>query len=266
MGGSGGYVFIHTNEVGDSNKFDPYARLQCIGGYGKNKGHGGSGGIMFFSGTNAAGLNNTRINGGLGDKGWFTARFGTNAASGTAYWKKLDTLLIDNGYHRSDKKTSIRVIKGRATQYYRGENMVAHNLYFRKYANVSIEGENLEHILLPVLDMNGMARVDFNFRKSAYMVMKYHTHLNLGYGTMLDFSKIAVYTRIECQVEKGATKFGSVKLGGIKFSRSFKIADHTNDLTVQNTVEDTYADIKERGYIELYSKTIRLYYSAKIKA
>lgn len=84
-----------------------------MGGFGKNNGHGGSGGIMFFDGSNALGLNNVQINGGLGDNGWRTERFGTNAASGTVHWTILDALLIDNGYHRSDKKTRVDVLKGR---------------------------------------------------------------------------------------------------------------------------------------------------------
>jgi len=55
-------------------------------------------------------------------------------------------------------------------------------------------------------------------------------------------------------------------VGNVKFSRSFKIADYTNELTVQNTMEDMYGDRNERGYIELYSKRIRVYYSSKLKA
>jgi len=119
MGGTGGYVFIKTSEAGDDNKFDTYAKIECMGGNGKNNGHGGSGGIVFFDGTNSLGLNNIRINGGLGDNGWRIERFGTNAASGTAHWTALDALLIDNAYHRSDKKTAVDVLKGRKTQYYK---------------------------------------------------------------------------------------------------------------------------------------------------
>ena len=80
--------------------------------------------------------------------------------------------------------------------------------------------------------------MDFNFVASPFLVIKYHINFSLGYGTKLDFSKIPEYTRIENYEKDSQTKYGNVKVGNIKFKKSFKIADYTNELTVQNTMED----------------------------
>jgi hypothetical protein len=82
------------------------------------------------------------------------------------------------------------------------------------------------------MSMIGMGWVDFNFKNTPSVILKYHINFNLGYGSMLDFSKIPLYTRIENYERDAQTKYGNVKVGNVKFSRSFKIADYTNELTV----------------------------------
>lgn len=151
-----------THEVADTNKWETYANIEAMGGFGKNDGHGGSGGIMYFDGTNALGQNSIHINGGLGDKGWNMDRFGTNAASGTCYWTVLDALLIDNSYHHTDKKTRVHVIKRKTSTKGKGyayltENIVANDLFFRRYANVSMEGTKMTDMVIPTMQMLGMA-------------------------------------------------------------------------------------------------------------
>ena len=47
-GGSGGYVYVNTQQMYGKNIFDQYARIEVIGGYGKNKGMGGAGGVIVF--------------------------------------------------------------------------------------------------------------------------------------------------------------------------------------------------------------------------
>jgi len=63
-------------------------------------------------------------------------------------------------------------------------------LYFRRYANVSLEGSQINEIVIPVMSMIGMGWVDFNFKNTPSVILKYHINFNLGYGSMLDFSKI----------------------------------------------------------------------------
>ena len=112
---------------------------------------------MYFDGSNDLGLQNVRIQGGYGDKGtsWGSKRHGTNAASGTCYWSKLDSLLIDNKWLRTDKKTTIQIKKGRPIiqylniKYDQDENTIAHDLYFRNSANVTIKGDHIAELLIP---------------------------------------------------------------------------------------------------------------------
>ena len=47
-GGSGGYIYINTKQKYGKNSFDTEARIEAIGGYGKNKGAGGAGGVIVF--------------------------------------------------------------------------------------------------------------------------------------------------------------------------------------------------------------------------
>ena len=48
-GGSGGYIYINTqNDYHKNNVIEAGAIISAHGGYGKNKGFGGSGGVVVF--------------------------------------------------------------------------------------------------------------------------------------------------------------------------------------------------------------------------
>ena len=53
-----------------------------------------------------------------------------------------------------------------------------------------MEGSNINEILVPVMSTVGMGWVDFNFKNSEFLILKYHINFNLGYGSMLNFEKI----------------------------------------------------------------------------
>ena len=50
-GGSGGYIYINTRTKNARNWISGLASINAIGGFGKNKGYGGSGGVVVMAGT-----------------------------------------------------------------------------------------------------------------------------------------------------------------------------------------------------------------------
>ena len=112
--------------------------------------------------------------------------------------------------------------------------------------------------------MTGGSSIFFNLTYTQFLTLKYHNHLMLTQNTLLDFSQIEKYTRIECYEENLRAWFGTITLGNIKFSKSFRIADYTNLLVVNSfsIIEDVTEAKDERGYIELYSKNIQIDYNA----
>jgi len=90
-------------------------------------------------------------------------------------------------------------------------------------------------------------------------------HFYVGSKTFLDFSKISMYTHIEPYNKGEWTVFGNVNLGRVKFSRAFKVADHTNTINILADITDAAHSEKNDGYVELYSQNVRIFYRAKIK-
>lgn len=87
-GGSGGYIYINTREESGRNRLDRKASIEAMGGYGKNQGLGGAGGVLFFDGSVRLGYRNAKVNGGLGGAAYIDAEpKGCSAgAAGTAHW------------------------------------------------------------------------------------------------------------------------------------------------------------------------------------
>jgi hypothetical protein len=99
-GGSGGYIYINTRSKNQRNFISGMASINAIGGYGKNKGYGGAGGIVVFDGTMVSLQVNTH--GGLGGD-YHQGKICANGSPGTVHWQKDDYLYIDNEGHQSDK-------------------------------------------------------------------------------------------------------------------------------------------------------------------
>jgi hypothetical protein len=63
--GSGGNIYIKTANEYNQNFIDTGARIEAVGGFGKNKGYGGAGGRIVFDGSFRSGFTNTFVHGGL---------------------------------------------------------------------------------------------------------------------------------------------------------------------------------------------------------
>lgn len=99
-GGSGGYIYINTKTKRSRNWVSGLASINAIGGYGKNKGYGGAGGIIVMAGT----MNTLRVytQGGEGGS-HHEGKICANGSPGTLHWEQDDYLYIDNGGIITDK-------------------------------------------------------------------------------------------------------------------------------------------------------------------
>mmetsp|Transcript_41110 Transcript_41110/g.62471 ORF Transcript_41110/g.62471 Transcript_41110/m.62471 type:complete len:179 (+) Transcript_41110:424-960(+) len=107
-GGSGGYIYIKTTNQFGNNTFDD-STIQALGGFGKNRGYGGSGGVIVLDGdfNREDVLKNFDVYGGKAGPDYDTARpLGCgNGASGTVYHIQNDLLLLDNNRKTTTKST-----------------------------------------------------------------------------------------------------------------------------------------------------------------
>ena len=120
-GGSGGYIYIRTAQAGGDNDIHPDARITALGGYGKNFGVGGAGGVIVAEVTDDLNLDVSAMDahGGLAGDGWISndaddpsagsPACGT-AAAGTVYL--TDELMgghldVHNAYYASDRFTVV---------------------------------------------------------------------------------------------------------------------------------------------------------------
>ena len=140
-GGSGGYIYINTYETNKKNEIDPLSQIQAIGGFGKNQGHGGAGGVIVYDGSFDYGIGNSHVHGGKGGVSYENSLPAgcSNGASGTVYWKKDDTLFIDNKEHLSNKKTYLKAVHNRDVAHWANQNMVVHDLVIGHSAHVHID-------------------------------------------------------------------------------------------------------------------------------
>ena len=151
------------------------AAVEAVGGYGKNKGFGGSGGIIYFDGTFKEGLRTTLVHGGLGGNYYKDSepKGCGNGASGTSYWKVYDVLMANNKDHDSDKVTNVGVTLDRNKEEYPDNYMVANDLLIGHKANLNVKGSNIRDLATPTLDMIGDATITFDFDKTSALILKY---------------------------------------------------------------------------------------------
>ena len=248
------------------NKLHWRAGVEVIGGYGKNNGFGGSGGIVYFDGTFRLGLRTTFVYGGLGGNDYKDSEVEgcANGASGTAYWVVYDVLMANNKDHPSNKVTNVGVTLNRNKEEYPKHYMVANDLLIGHKAILNVKGYDIQDLATPIVDMIGDATIKFDFDHTIALVLKYKLHFYVGSRTFLDFSKISMYTHLQPYTAGEWTVFGNVNLGHVAFSRAFKVSDHTNTINVLANITDVFHSDNRDGYVELYSQNVRIFYRAKI--
>lgn len=64
-GGTGGYIYIETqNDYDVDNHISAESTIEAIGGYGRNDGYGGAGGVVVYGPKFKGGVFTTRVHGG----------------------------------------------------------------------------------------------------------------------------------------------------------------------------------------------------------
>ena len=66
---------------------------------------------------------------------------------------------------------------------------------------------------MPTLDMVGQAAIRFDLPGTEIMILKYVDHFFVGPDTLIDFSEISKFSRIECFEKDRYVFWGNVNLG-----------------------------------------------------
>lgn len=255
-GGSGGYIYVNTTNKYAENYLSGGAKIVAEGGYGKNAGMGGSGGVIVFGKNFRTGLFNVQINGGLGGtpaRSTQSPNPCSNGAAGTAYFWGLDLLLIDNENHISDKYTQISATQ-RAPQDYPGEYIMAENLLIAEGAALNVKNLGVNSILFPTLQMFENTKILFDLTSVDNFVLKYRNHFSVHESTILDFTKIKQSVQIQSIAAIGDTEFNLVALGQTTFTNSLLV--NATNIVLNANITDPNASPSAFNKIQLYATDI----------
>lgn len=149
-GGSGGYVYINTQNKYNTNTIESEASITVIGGHGTGNGFGGSGGIVTFGKDvkEEEFMFISKTRGGTGGK---VKRDNdqtlcANGAAGTAFFDKNDWLFVWNGDVLTSKHTFLTA-KKRNPNKFPNKYMAADNLVVWTGANLNIICNSLDRIV-----------------------------------------------------------------------------------------------------------------------
>jgi len=123
------------------NNVSWYSSIEVLGGFGKNEGHGGAGGVVYFDGSFDHGIYMAEVAGGEGGNANKESKIKgcSNGASGTAYFKGIDELMLDNRNHFTDKETPINVKLNRNHTDYPDHYMLAMDVYLGRRAVLTLK-------------------------------------------------------------------------------------------------------------------------------
>ena len=107
-GGSGGYIYVKTENHGKNNTLDEESQISAQGGLGIGNHTGGSGGVIVLDDNFKISANKVFANGGKADRDEFKDGC-NNGGSGTIYYPKNDTLFISNHGINTTALTILRV-------------------------------------------------------------------------------------------------------------------------------------------------------------
>jgi hypothetical protein len=154
-GGSGGYVYINTlNEYTKSNVISSGAIISATGGYGKNRGFGGAGGVVVFGKHFRGSTFGVKVHGGGTGVQYADAKPQGcgNGGAGTVYMAHEDMLRIDNGGLITNKFT--RLYGQRQNQIdFKNEFMLAENTIISEGTQVEINNGGITSFMFPTLTM-----------------------------------------------------------------------------------------------------------------
>ena len=154
-GGTGGYIYINTeNQYTKNNVISSGAIVSAIGGYGKNKGFGGAGGVVVFGKHFRGSTFDVLVHGGGTGFQYADAKPQGcgNGGAGTVYMAHEDMLRIDNNGIITNKFT--RLYGQRQNQIdFKNEFMLAENTMIAEGTQVEINNGGITSFMFPTLTM-----------------------------------------------------------------------------------------------------------------
>lgn len=274
-GGSGGYVYINTQQKYGKNAFTStdaagtteYASIEVTGGYGKNKGMGGAGGVIVFGDgvENQLGIFHTYTHGGRsGTKVATTPTQTTDGkehkpeyncgagAAGTTYWDAEDVLVINNNWHHTTKSTFLHA-KYRSPDKFPNELMPADNLILASGAVVSIKNSGVQSILFDSLKMFPFTRLIFDFDNVKELTVKYNQHFVVhNFWTEIDFTRCTGEVTLKNLVEGGRGNL--VNLNDVLFSTALSIDVY--NLILSGKISDPLESRPRNTEVKLYANQL----------
>ena len=251
-GGSGGYIYIRTAQTGGDNDIDPDARITALGGYGKNFGVGGAGGVIVAEVTDDLNLDVSAMDahGGLAGDGWISndaddpsagsPACGT-AAAGTVYL--TDELMgghldVHNAYYASDRFTVVSAApRPDYTGTYPPEWAVADVTTVGSMARLKIENRQLWNITFPTLAIGDYSDVKFALGNSRLRV-KAREHFQMAATATLDFSDVSFVTTMHFEADRFSAGLRALELGTVLFHSRLYV-DDVPHLIFHGDVNDT---------------------------
>jgi hypothetical protein len=261
-GGSGGYVYINTTNNFKENYMSMSSTVSAIGGYGQNKGFGGSGGVIVFGPKVRTGVFNVRAEGGDGGSYYQDASPAgcANAAAGTAFFWALDLMLVHNWNKTSDKYTQFSATT-RHPQF-PNEYILSEYLYIGQGTNINIKNRDVTSILFPTLEMFSNTRMIFDIDNVNQFTLKFRNHFAVDKTNLLDFTKIG--NQVQFQSISENTEYNLVALGKTMYSQNLLI--NSTYIDIGELIEDPNPSLTAVSTIQMYAKTIWLESEADIQA
>lgn len=95
-GGSGGYIYVNTQNSHNQNSYSKHFSIEAKGGYGTNGFYGGSGGVIVFDGEFRPPERSINAAGGTAYDSLLNIDGCGNGAAGTIMYRSDSKLIISN--------------------------------------------------------------------------------------------------------------------------------------------------------------------------
>ena len=203
-GGSGGYIYVHTTNLHESNSIHPEATISATGGHGVGKAGAGSGGAIVLDGGLVLATQKIDASGGLSAEC-------SHAAAGSIWIRHEDRLVIDNKDKVTVKYTLISApkhLKRRGRPHF-----IAGIVDLEGRAQVRLSGQ-VRWMAFDDLHMRGQVTLALQRTKKAFNIQM-RRDINLDAESTLDVSLVS-------QVVINSTETNTkTYLGNVIFRRIF---------------------------------------------
>ena len=267
-GGSGGYIYINTKEKYGENRADWSSKISVIGGYGKNKGVGGAGGVIVFGHdvTDHFASINTRTMGGRGGSARrpYNSTACGSAAAGTVYWASTDVLIVSNNFRWTNKHTFLTA-KRRSPDKFPGKYLAADNMIISGAAHVNIICNAINRLVFDKFHMwPWSTEMVIDARGVSDLILNYNEQFTMySWGTYLDLTNVTGTVFLQ-NLNNKHDRRELVVLNNVQYSRGIHIDVTT--LVLNGKIYDPLESKSRQTVINLFANHLSLNKSAEMQA